>query len=83
MEPLNILCFLATVAKKHIYPNNQLCGLFILVEKVDLCALEHQSYVFRISHINRKTKYCVLLLGNSLNYSVYQKVGTGEKFDQA
>ena len=36
VEPLNILCFLATVAKKRIYPNNELCGLFILVEKADL-----------------------------------------------
>ena len=36
VEPLNIFCFLATVAKKRIYPNNELCGLFILVEKADL-----------------------------------------------
>ena len=36
VEPLNILCFLATVAKKRIYPNNELCGIFILVEKASL-----------------------------------------------
>ena len=35
-----------------------------------LISIEKQNVVF-------------LLLGNSLNYSVYQKVGTGEKFDQA